>query len=174
MKLAFVVAMDQNRGIGFENALPWHMPADLQHFKRVTLNKPVLMGRKTHEAIGRPLPNRRNIIMTRDKNYQAPGCEVFHCLDAALTALNDIPEVMVIGGEQIFRQLLPQVNRVYLTIIKHVFTVDSHLPEMDFSDWTMLERTQHPADAKNPHDYEFITYDRTIPVTTQAERSIDG
>src|SRR6188472_2703937 len=114
--LSAIVAMAENRVIGKNNQLPWHLPADLKHFKTITTGHPILMGRKTHESIGKPLPNRQNIILTRDSNYVAAGCTVVTSVKAALQKAES-PEVFIIGGAEIYRQLLPQVQRLYLTIV---------------------------------------------------------
>lgn len=153
--------MDENNGIGLNNKLPWKMPADLQYFKKMTLNKPILMGRKTHEAIGRALPKRRNIVVTRDPHYQSPGCDVFHSIEAALAELQHEPEVMVIGGQQIFTQMLPQADKLYVTIIQHSFDVDTYFPAIDLSEWHEENVIACKADEENPYNYQFITYSKT-------------
>lgn len=160
MKLSFIVAMDQNRGIGYQNQLPWHMPADLAYFKQKTLGKPIIMGRKTYESIGRPLPKRRNIIITRDKDYQVQGCDVFNDIDAALHAVDDCDEAVVIGGANLFNQMINKADTFYLTKIHHQFEVDTYLDQVDFSTWQEVEKIENQADEKNPHNYTFITYQR--------------
>ena len=160
MKLSFIVAMDKNRGIGLKNELPWSMPADLKHFRLKTTGKPVLMGRKTHDSIGRALPKRPNIIITRDESYASEGCEVYHSIDDALQNLQQYDEVMVIGGANLFAQMLEQADRLYLTIIDHKFKVDTYLPDMNLSAWKIVEKIDNKADAENPHNYCFITYDK--------------
>jgi dihydrofolate reductase len=160
MKLSFIVAMDKNRGIGQNNGLPWTMPADLKHFRVKTTGKPILMGRKTHDSIGRTLPKRPNIIITRDESYLSEGCEVYHSIHDALKNLQQYDEVMVIGGANLFAQMLEQADRLYLTIIDHEFAVDTYLPNIDLSQWKVVEQVDNKADAENPHDYCFITYDK--------------
>ena len=160
MQLAFILGMDKNRGIGYQNQLPWHIPADFKHFKALTLGKPVLMGRKTYTSMGRPLPGRRNVVVTRDKNFTAPGIEVYYSPDAALVALADQEEVMMIGGAQLIKQLMPQAQRMYLTHIHDSFTVDVHFPEWDKAQWQVVSEEKHCADEKNPHAYTFVTYER--------------
>ena len=113
MRLSIVVAMDDNRLIGNKNQLPWHLPADLAYFKKLTTGKPILMGRKTYDSIGRPLPNRRNIVMTRNSEISIPGCEVVSSLDEAFELTKGEEEVMVIGGASLCDQLLPEINRLY-------------------------------------------------------------
>lgn len=158
MTLSFIVAIDQNNAIGNNNQLPWNMPADLKHFKQKTLGKPIIMGRKTYESIGRPLPKRRNIIITRDKKYQVDGCEVFNDIASALNAVQDCDEAMVIGGANLFQQLMSRADKLYLTVIEHQFTADTFLAPIDFSQWQQIEKHSHKADAENPYDYTFYTY----------------
>ena len=117
MRLSIVVAMDDNRLIGKDNKLPWHLPADLAYFKKITIGKSILMGRKTYDSIGRPLPNRRNIVITRNANIVIPGCEVVSNIEQAISITKDEPEVMVIGGASLCEQLLPDVSRLYLSLI---------------------------------------------------------
>jgi dihydrofolate reductase len=155
-----VVAMDTSGVIGRDNGLPWHLPADLQHFKRTTMGKPILMGRKTYESIGRPLPGRTNIVITRDTGYRVAGCVVVHSIDAALVAAGDQDEIMVIGGADFYRQVLPRTDTIYLTRIHEAFDGDTCFPELNAADWREVERSDHTADAKNPHDYSFIRLDR--------------
>ena len=160
MKISIVVAMAANRVIGRDNQLPWHLPADLKHFKQTTMGKPILMGRKTWESIGRPLPGRTNIVITRDENYDAPGCVVVHSIEAALQAAAKQDEVMIIGGAEFYRQVLPRTDRIYLTRINEDFEGDTLFPELDSSEWQEAERVDCDADDNNPHSYSFITLDR--------------
>ena len=159
-RIAIVVAMDTHGVIGRDNGLPWHLPADLQHFKKTTMGKPILMGRKTHESIGRPLPGRTNIVITRDAGYRAEGCVVVNSIDAALEAAGEQDEIMVIGGAEFYRQVLPRTDTIYLTRIHETFTGDTFFPELYEADWREVECSDHSADAKNPHDYSFIRLDR--------------
>ena len=152
--------MDANGVIGRDNELPWHLPADLQHFKKTTMGKPILMGRKTYESIGRPLPGRTNIVITRDSRYQAAGCVVVNSIDAAMDAAGEQDEIMVIGGAEFYRQVLPYTDTIYLTRIHETFTGDTFFPELNDADWREVERSDQAADAKNPHDYSFIRLDR--------------
>jgi len=160
MKISMVVAMDAKGVIGRDNGLPWHLPADLQHFKRTTMGKPILMGRKTHESIGRSLPGRTNIVITRDSGYQADGCVVVHSIDAALEAAGDQDEIMVIGGAEFYRQVLPRTDTIYLTRIHESFDGDTRFPDLNAADWREVERSDQVADARNLHDYSFIRLDR--------------
>jgi dihydrofolate reductase len=160
MKLSIIVAMDLKRVIGHANRLPWHLPADLKHFKQITMGKPILMGRKTWESIGRPLPGRINIVITRDNNYTAAGCIVVHSVEAALHAAQGHDEVMVIGGEQLYRQVLPDAEMLYITRVDGVFPGDAFFPELDDAEWREVERSRHAPDGKNAHACEFITLQR--------------
>jgi dihydrofolate reductase len=160
VKIAIVVAMAENRVIGRDNRLPWHLPADLRHFKQLTVGKPVMMGRKTHESIGRALPGRTNIVVTRDHSYQAPGCVVVHSIEGALRAAEGHEEAMVIGGTEFYRQLLPKAERIYLTLVHAVFEGDALFPEITPGEWREVERTDCTADEKNPWPYSFIRLER--------------
>jgi len=163
VKIAIVVAMTNNRVIGRDNRLPWHLPADLRHFRQVTVGKPILMGRKTYESIGRPLPERTNIVVTRDRCYEAPGCIVVHSIESALNAAGDCEEVMVIGGSDFYRQLLPKADRIYLTLVHAEFEGDARFPEIDERTWREVERMDCAPDEKNPWPYSFIRLERVTP-----------
>ena len=163
MKISIVVAMDTNGVIGKDNELPWRLPADLQHFKKTTMGKPILMGRKTWESIGRPLPGRTNIVITRDSGYQAEGCVVVNSIDAAMLAASEQDEVMVIGGAEFYRQVLPRTDTIYLTRIHETFEGDTVFPELNAADWREVERSDQSADEKNPHDYSIIRLERVNP-----------
>jgi dihydrofolate reductase len=164
MRISLVVAMAANGVIGRDNGLPWHLPADLQHFKRITMGKPILMGRKTWESIGRPLPGRTSIVITRDTGYVAPGCIVVHSIDAALQAAADhADEAMVIGGAEFYRQVLPRADTLYLTRVHADFEGDTFFPEPDASEWREVERRDCEPDEKNPYRYSFIRLDRINP-----------
>ena len=163
MNISLIVAMDRGRVIGMNNAMPWHMPADLKHFKRTTLGKPIIMGRKTFDAIGRPLPGRTNIIVTRDPDWRAEGCVVVYSVEQALQAAAGADEVMVIGGANLFEQLLPRATRIYLTEIKADFAGDSYFPALPPGHWLERERQDHPADTSNPHPYSFVVLEKAQP-----------
>lgn len=160
--LSAIAAMAENRVIGLNNHMPWHLPADLKHFKTVTSGHPVLMGRKTFISIGKPLPNRANIILTRDKQFSAQDCLVVSHPDAALSMAQELDqdEVFVIGGAEIYRQLLPRVQRLYLTIIHHHFEGDAFFPELNPAEWREKSREKHLADDKNAYDYSFVILER--------------
>lgn len=160
MLLSLIAAMAQDRVIGKDNAMPWHLPADLRHFKAVTLGKPVVMGRRTFESIGRPLPGRRNIVISRNPQWQAEGVEVATSLDAALALLTDCEEAMIIGGGQLYAEALPRADRLYLTYIDAQLNGDTHFPDYLSLGWQELERSTHPADDKNSYACEFVTLSR--------------
>ncbi|HLC61423.1 MAG TPA: dihydrofolate reductase [Candidatus Nanoarchaeia archaeon] len=143
MIISLIAAVGKNNVIGTDNKLPWKLSADLKRFKAITSGKPVVMGRKTFESIGKPLPNRTNIIITRDKNYKADGCVVVHSAEEALNAAKGNAEIMIIGGEQIFKEFLPIANKLYLTIIDKDFEGDSYFPEYDKSEWKEVSREEH-------------------------------
>ncbi|MGD2137379.1 MAG: dihydrofolate reductase [Gammaproteobacteria bacterium] len=159
MKIALIVAMGSNRVIGRDNGMPWHLPADLKHFRQITLGKPVLMGRKTHESIARPLPERTNIVITREPDYDAPGCIVVHSIEEALRTAAGA-ELMVIGGAELYRQLLPRTDTIYLTLIHQAFEGDTRFPDLPEADWRQAERVDHPPDERNPYPYSFIRLER--------------
>ncbi|UKS24710.1 dihydrofolate reductase [Paenibacillus sp. HWE-109] len=159
MSISFIFAMDRNRAIGLNNQLPWHLPADLKFFKAVTLGHPILMGRKTYESIGKPLPGRRNIILTQNPEFQAEGCEVVHSVQEAVEAFRD-QELFVIGGAEIFRLFAAEVNRMYITFIEHEFEADTFINELDLSDWNLQSSEQGERNEKNPYEYYFRIYDK--------------
>ncbi len=156
--LSIISAMDKNRLIGNNNALPWHLPADLAFFKKTTLNKPILMGRKTFESIGRPLPGRRNIIITRNTEYQQQGCEIVVGIDEALALVKDQPEVMLIGGASLYEQTIRRAHSLYITEIHSKFKGDAWFPEIEPERWQEVWREDHKADEKNAYDYSFVKF----------------
>ena len=160
MLISLIAAMAEDRVIGIDNRLPWRLPADLQHFRRLTLGKPVLMGRKTFDSIGKPLAGRRNIVVTQDRGFRADGIEVVHSVDAALAAAADAPELMVIGGASFSAQLLPRADRLYLTEIHHRFAGDAYFPAFDARAWRETSRSDHAADAANPYPFSFVVLER--------------
>ncbi|QBQ53858.1 type 3 dihydrofolate reductase [Nitrosococcus wardiae] len=162
MIISFVVAMDDHRLIGANCRLPWHLSADLKYFRRLTMGKPILMGRGTHESIGRPLPGRHNIVVTHNPHYEAPGCTVVPTVEAGLQAAGEAEEVMVIGGAALYQQLLPQAHRIYLTLIWGTFRGDTWFPDFDPADWTEVWREDHGPDSQNPYPYSFIRLERAI------------
>ncbi|HHQ4803916.1 type 3 dihydrofolate reductase [Aeromonas veronii] len=162
MKISMIAALAKKQVIGKNNLMPWHMPADLAHFKRVTLGKPVLMGRKTFESIGRPLPGRRNLVISRNPDYQAEGIEVVGSVEAALALLagSSVEELMVIGGGHLYAEMLPRADCLYLTRIDLAVEGDTRFPAFDDGQWQRVDCESHPADEKNPHPYSFETWQR--------------
>ncbi|MFQ1846914.1 type 3 dihydrofolate reductase [Aeromonas veronii] len=162
MKISMIAAMAHDRVIGKDNQMPWHLPADLAHFKRVTLGKPILMGRKTFESIGRPLPGRRNLVISRNPDYQAEGIEVVGSVEAALALLagSSVEELMVIGGGHLYAEMLPSADCLYLTRIDLAVEGDTRFPAFDDGQWQRVDCESHSADEKNPHPYSFETWQR--------------
>lgn len=159
-RLSYVVAVSRNGVIGNENALPWRLPDDLRQFKALTLGKPVLMGRKTFQSIGKPLPGRTNIVLTRDTEWRADGVAVAHTLEDAFAAAGPVAEIMVIGGAEIYRLLMPSVERLYLTRVDADLEGDTHFPSFDERAWRVSAEVLHPADEKHAHAFRFLTLDR--------------
>lgn len=160
MKTAFVVAMDEQGLIGRNNDLPWRLSADLQYFRRITMGKPILMGRKTHESIGRALPGRQNIVVSSLVDYQAEGCDVVNSIDAALKLAANADEVMVIGGSSLFEQMFDTVDKLYLTRVHAELEGDTWFPQWDQTQWQLISQESHPADEKNDYAYSFEVYQR--------------
>ena len=154
--LTLVVAIDAQRGIGIDNQLPWHLPEDLAHFKRVTLGKPIVMGRKTFDSIGRPLPKRRNIVITRNPGWSHEGVETASSLPAAIALLNG-EAASIIGGAQIFNEAIELADRLIVTEIDHVFRCDTFFPPIDPAVWQETARETHHSDA-NGYDFAYVTY----------------
>lgn len=159
MMISFFVAVSENDVIGDSNTLPWHLPADLRRFKELTMGHPMIMGRKTHESIGRALPGRRNIVITTQSDFTAEGCDVVRSLDEALQLVKNEQEVFIIGGGSVYAQALPQANKIYLTKV-HAITHGDVTFTFDTSQWREITREDHTADEKNQYDYSFITYIR--------------
>jgi len=160
MRLALIAALSENRVIGRDNCLPWRISADLKHFRMLTMGKPIVMGRKTWESIGRPLPGRRNIVVTRDMTYQAEGCLVVHSIERALAVAGESDEVMIIGGAGLYRQTLDHADRLYLTRVRAEVEGDSRFPEIDPQQWHEVACESYRADEKNEYDYDFVTLER--------------
>ena len=160
MRLSIIVAMDDNQLIGKDNALPWHLPADLGYFKKTTTGKTVLMGRKTYESIGFALPNRRNVIVSRNAGFSAEGCEVVDSIERALELAKRDEEVMIMGGASFYEQMLPSVDRLYITQIEGCYQGDAYFPKFDRRDFVESFRESHQPDAKNQHTYHFTILDR--------------
>ena len=158
--ITFIVAVADNGVIGRDNTLPWHLPDDLKRFKRLTLGKPIVMGRKTFESIGKPLPGRQNIVVTRDTNYQREGVTVVHDAEAALRAAGAAPEVMVIGGAELFRTLLPRAGRLHLTRVHGNIEGDVVWPALDERQWRVVERESHSADERHAWPMTFEVWEK--------------
>lgn len=156
MIISLIVATDEKNGIGKNNQLPWHLPADLKHFKTLTTGHPIIMGRKTFDSIGKALPNRRNIVVSRQRSYVAEGAEVVSSLQDAFDLCREESEAFVIGGAQIFEQALPLADILYLTVIHHQFDADTFFPEIDPTSWIETESSTHAPDEKNIYSYTFI------------------
>jgi dihydrofolate reductase len=159
--ISFILAMDENRVIGKNNQLPWHLPGDLKFFKRVTMGHPIAMGRKTHESIGRVLPGRENIIITRQADFQSEGCTVLHSVEEFISyCQNQDDEIFVIGGAEIFKATFAFADRLYITLIHEEFEGDTFFPEYPEQEWELVSCENGIRDEKNPYDYEFRIYQR--------------
>ena len=159
MIVSIVVAIAENHAIGKDNQLLWHLPKDLKHFKEITSGGTVIMGRKTYDSVGKPLPNRRNIIITRQQ-IEIAGCEVVNSLQAGLDLCREHKEVFIVGGAEIYKQAMPLTDKIYLTIVHENFEADTYFPEISKDIWKETERTDHEADEKNPLSFSFITLER--------------
>ena len=160
MTISLIAAIANNGVIGKGNTLLWKLPADMKHFRDLTIGKPIIMGRKTYESIGRPLPERVNIILTRDKNYLLEGCIVAHSVDEALQKCNGYEEAMVIGGGEIYKLFFPLAKRTYLTSVDHDFDGDTYFPEFSKEEWRETFREHHEPDDKNSYPHTFIVLER--------------
>ncbi|ORU91867.1 MAG: dihydrofolate reductase [Cycloclasticus sp. symbiont of Poecilosclerida sp. N] len=176
--ISMIVAMAQNNAIGKDNDLLWHLPDDFKRFKEMTMGKPILMGRKTYESIGKPLPGRQNIVITRDDNFHlrlqhvcrrcsrwsqhamANGVIIVHSIEAALKASEQYDEVMVIGGASFYQQMLPQAERLYMTIVHERFEADAFFPDINLDEWDVIEQSEHAVDGRHSHAFSFITYQK--------------
>lgn len=162
MKISLIAAVAQNRVIGKKNDLPWHLPDDFAFFKRKTSHHPIIMGRKSLEALGKPLPNRTNIVVTRNADFQATGVTVTHTLDAAIDSAKSInqDEIFVIGGAEIYALALPVATTLYLTEIHKAYEGDAYFPEFVRSEWDEINRVPHPADERHETGFDFVEYER--------------
>lgn len=169
MRISLIAAMSEDGVIGIDNRLPWRLPADMRWFRRHTLGKPVIMGRRTFESLGeKPLPERRNIVVTSDRAYRRDGAVIVHDIDAALTAAGEVDEAMIIGGASFYAQMLPRADRLYLTRVHMTVDGDAWFPDYVASEWRETVREAHPADEKNPHACTFLILDRRLPVRREA------
>jgi dihydrofolate reductase len=160
MKISLIVAMASNRAIGLNNQMPWHLSADLKKFKKITMGSPILMGRKTYESIGRPLPGRTNIIISRNPSYSQPGCLVFNDINEALESCRDAKEVFVIGGSDLYKSMLPIADTLYLTLIHKEFPGDTFFPEIDADQWVEVEREDVQDDPDVEFSYSFLKLEK--------------
>lgn len=160
MMLSLVVAASSNNVIGRDGGLPWHLPDDLRQFKRLTTGKAVIMGRSTYESIGRPLPDRRNIVMTRNTDYVADGCDVVSSVSEAMDAVEGAEEVMIIGGGQVYRDFLPLADRIYLTRVQAEVEGDTYFPEIDEAAWRLVSSEHHAADEKHRYAFDVMVFER--------------
>jgi len=158
--ISIIVAVAENDVIGKDNDLIWHLPRDMKHFKETTTGHFIIMGRKTFESNGRALPNRTNVIITRDKDFNAEGCVVVHSLEDALKVAKDDPEAFIIGGGVIYKMALPIVDRIYLTKIHHTFEGDTFFPELDMNEWDEVSCQDFEPDEKNKYPFSIIILDR--------------
>lgn len=162
MKISIIVAMAKNRVIGKTGALPWRLSNDFLRFKKLTMGHVIVMGRKTHESIGRALLGRKNVILTRSTNYTKPDCTIVHSVDESLAFARSLgeKEVFFIGGEEIYRAILPRASRLYVTLVDYEFDGDVYFPEVDFSRWREVSREEGFVDEKNPYPHTFLLFDR--------------
>ena len=158
-----VVAMARNRVIGRDNQLPWRLPDEIAYFKRVTMGHPIVMGRRTYESIGKPLPGRKNIVVTHDRGYQAPGCTVVGSLGEAWQAAGNAHEACVIGGTSLFRESLPIADRIHLTVVEADVPGDTYFPEFDRGEWHETEVMRHAADVRHAYPFRILLLERTPP-----------
>ncbi len=165
MNLSLIAAVANNHVIGHENRMAWHMPADLKHFKQLTMNHTLIMGRKTYESIGKPLKGRKTVIVTKNKQYNAPGCLVAGSVEEVLRLVKEEQEVFVAGGAEIYRQTidLPQTQRMYITRVYADVEGDAFFPRIDPVKWELVDKETHQTDEKNPYPYAFLTYRKNTP-----------
>lgn len=163
MKISIIAAVSDNGVIGNDGKLPWNLPADMKHFKEITTGHHIIMGRKTYESIGRPLPNRTNIVLTKNSKIRPKGCSVVNSLDKALNIAKKAgeKEVMVIGGSEIYKLALPLADKLYLTLVHENFKGDTKFPDYNKREWTEQRLEHHNKDIENPYDYSFVSYTRS-------------
>ncbi len=158
--LSIIVAMSENRAIGLDGAMPWHLPADLKRFRALTTGHAIIMGRKTWQSIGRPLPDRQSIVITRDPAFQTDGASVVHDLDTAISAAGDDQEIFIIGGGEIYQHALPRADRVYITFIHAEIEGDTVFPELDETTWALVDDERCEADERHEFAFSFRVYER--------------
>ena len=162
MKISLIVAMASNRAIGLNNQMPWHLSADLKKFKQITMGLPILMGRKTYESIGRPLPGRSNIIISRNPTYQQSGCQVFDNVDKAIAACQEYDEIFVIGGATFYQAMLPKADFLYLTQINKAYDADTFFPVINQKEWKEVAREDIDNDPTVDFSYSFLKLERIV------------
>lgn len=161
MTISLLLAMDRNNGIGLGNKMPWRLPADLAYFKALTLGHTIVMGRRTFESVGsKPLPGRRNVVLTRDSSFRAEGCETAHSLEEALQRYAGEEELFIVGGGEIYAKSMPYADKLYITVIDHEFEVDTHFPQVNEAEWRIASEKPGVRDERNPYDYVFRVYER--------------
>ena len=160
MTICLVVAASSNNVIGRDGGLPWHLPDDLRHFKHLTTGKPVIMGRRTFESIGKPLPDRRNIVMTRDPDFAAEGCDVVSSVSDAIDLVEGAAEVMIIGGGMVYHDFLPLADRIYLTRVQAEVEGDTHFPEVDEATWQLVSSEHHAEDDEHRYAFDMMVFER--------------
>ena len=160
MTLSIITAMASNRTIGIDNTLPWRCPADLKHFKALTMGHHMIMGRKTFDSIGKPLPGRTTVVVTRNRNLQIEGCIVAHSLQEAIAACSGDAEIFIVGGAELYTQALPLTDMLYITEIRQEAEGDAHFPEFDMNAWQEIAREPHSQQEPQPLEYHFVTYRR--------------
>lgn len=160
--ISMIWAMGKDNALGCKNRMPWYLPADFAYFKKVTMGKPVIMGRKTFESIGKPLPGRENVIITRDACFKAEGCILLHSIDKAMEYARD-KDVFIIGGAEIYSVFMQVADRLYVTEINETFEADTYFPEIDYSRWKLAAAEPGIKDGRNPYDYRWLVYERTAP-----------
>ena len=158
--LSIIAALAENRVIGRDNQLPWRLPADLAHFKRLTMGKPIIMGRRTWESLPGLLPHRTHLVITRNSDYRAEGAHVVHSINDAIELAGDAAELMVVGGARLYAQTIPLATRMYLTYVHQQIDGDTRFPDYEAGEWVEVSHERHSADERNPHDYSFVELHR--------------
>jgi dihydrofolate reductase len=161
MKISLIAAVSANNVIGYQNRIPWHLSEDLKNFKKLTMGKPILMGRKTFDSLPRVLPGRTNVVLSKNPDYAPEGCRVFSNVSDALSAFSECPEIMVIGGATFYEQMLPSATKLYLTVIEEHFVGDTFFPTIDFSEWMERSRQDMKQSTEPYLTYSFRVYERT-------------
>lgn len=176
LEIVLVAAMDEQRVIGYEGRLPWHLPADLRHFKQVTMGHPIAMGRRTYESIGHPLPGRHNIVLTHNEDYPAPGCEVVSGIEEATEAAEkqDGTAMMIIGGESLYRQMLPRAERMELTIVYGSHRGDTYFPDFDGTQWELVEHRFYEQDQENESSMSFVRLRAAVDTPRHVKESANA